>query len=162
MNGPKFSPAVSNYRQLCPITKHHSFSPLLLFDDEVIFHCIISSFQVNLMICLGICEGSFYHYGHSYPMQKRFHIIATYLATKCTAITTEIWQVSYNCVTKYVELFQQEATFNLNVVIVKENCFSNLFEIFNSKVLNVALIVWEWSIGVKPQTEHLNSIKWAR
>ena len=42
---------------------------------------------------------------------------------------------------------------NVNVVIVKEYCFSDLFEIYNSKVLNVALIVWEWSMGVKPQTE---------
>ena len=51
-----------------------------------------------------------YHYGHSYPMQKRVQVIATYLATLSTAITTEICQVSYNCVTKYVELFQQKAT----------------------------------------------------
>ena len=47
---------------------------------------------------------------------------------------------------------------NLNVVIVKEYCFSDLFEIYNSKVLNVALFVWEWSIGVKPQTERWNPV----
>lgn len=40
---------------------------------------------------------------------------------------------------------------------VKEYCFSDLFEIYN-KVLNVALIVWEWSIGVKPQTERWNLV----
>lgn len=33
-----------------------------------------------------------------------------YLATLSTAVTTKIWQVPYNCVTKYVELFQQNAT----------------------------------------------------
>ena len=47
---------------------------------------------------------------------------------------------------------------NMNVVIVKEYCFSDLFEIYNSKVLNVALIVWEWSMGVKPQTEWWNLV----
>ena len=43
-------------------------------------------------------------------MQKTVQVIATYLATLSTAITAEICQVSYNCVTKYVELFQQKAT----------------------------------------------------
>ena len=43
-------------------------------------------------------------------MQKRVQVIATYLATLSTAITAKICQVSYNCVTKYVELFQQKAT----------------------------------------------------
>lgn len=47
---------------------------------------------------------------------------------------------------------------NMNVVIVKEYCFSDLFKIFNSKVLDVALIVWEWSIGAKPQTERWNLV----
>ena len=47
---------------------------------------------------------------------------------------------------------------NLNVVIVKEYCFSDLFEIYDSKVRNVALIVWEWSIGVKPQTERWSPV----
>ena len=47
---------------------------------------------------------------------------------------------------------------NVNVVIVKEYCFSDLFEIYNSKILNVALIVWEWSMGVKPQTEWWNLV----
>lgn len=31
-----------------------------------------------------------YHYGHSYPMQKRVQVIAMYLATFFTAITAEI------------------------------------------------------------------------
>ena len=43
-------------------------------------------------------------------MQKRVQVIATYLGTLSTAITAEMCQVSYNCVTKYVELFQQKAT----------------------------------------------------
>ena len=37
-------------------------------------------------------------------------LLYTYLATLSTAITAEICQVSYNCVTRYVELFQQKAT----------------------------------------------------
>ena len=45
-------------------------------------------------------------------MQKRVQVIATYLATLSTTITAEICQVSYNCVTKYVDLFQQKATLN--------------------------------------------------
>ena len=46
------------------------------------------------------------------------------------------------------------------MVIVKEYCFSDVFEIYSSKVLNVALIFWEWSMGVKPQTmmESSNSL----
>ena len=48
-------------------------------------------------------------------MQKRVQVIATYLATLSTAITAEICQVSYNCVTKYVELFQQKATLSQTV-----------------------------------------------
>ena len=43
-------------------------------------------------------------------MQKRVEVIATCLATLFTAITAEICQVSNNCVTKYVEQFQQKAT----------------------------------------------------
>lgn len=43
-------------------------------------------------------------------MQKRVQVIATDPATLSTPITAEICQVSYNCVTKYVELFQQNAT----------------------------------------------------
>ena len=84
------------------LQKHHPFSFLLLFDDEVIFHCIISSLQVNLTMPQWHFnrKGGCYHYGHSYPMQKRVQVI----------VTAEICQVSYNCITKYVELFQQKAT----------------------------------------------------
>ena len=57
-------------------------------------------------------KGGYYHYGHYYPMQKRVQVIATYLGTLSTAITAEMCQVSYNCVTKYVELFQQKATWS--------------------------------------------------
>ena len=91
------------------LQKHHPFSFLLLF--EVIFHYIISSLQVNLTMPWHFNrKGGCYHHGHSYLMQKRVQVIVTYLATLSTAITTEICQVSYNCVTKYVELFQQKAT----------------------------------------------------
>ena len=91
--------------------KHHPFSFLLLFDDEVIFYCIIPSLQLNLTMPGDFYrQGGCYHYEHSYPMQKRAQVIATYLATLSTAVTAEICQVSYNCVTKYVELFQQKAT----------------------------------------------------
>ena len=98
---------ISNCAQL---QKHHPFSFLLLFDDEVIFYCIVPSFQLNSTMPWHFNrKGGYYYYGHSYPMQMRVQLITTYLATLSTAIT-EICQVSYNCVTKYVELFQQKAT----------------------------------------------------
>ena len=100
---------ISNCAQL---QKHHPFSFLLLLDDdEVIFYCIIPCLQLNLTMPWHFNrKGGCYHYGHSYPMQKRVQVIATYLATLSTAITAEICQVSYDCVTKYVDLFQQKAT----------------------------------------------------
>ena len=86
---------------------------MLLSDDEVSFCCIISGLQLNLTMPWHFnCKDCCYHYGHSYPMQKRVQVIATYLATLSTTITAEICQVSYNCVTKYVDLFQQKATLN--------------------------------------------------
>lgn len=85
---------ISNCAQL---QKHHPFSFLLLFDDEVIVYCIIPSLQLNLTMPWHFNrKGGCYHYGHSYPLQKRVQVIATYLATLSTAITAEICQVSYN------------------------------------------------------------------
>ena len=53
------------------LQRHHPLSFLLLFDDKVTFHCIISSLQVYLTMHWHFSRKSgCYHYGHSYPMQK--------------------------------------------------------------------------------------------
>ena len=52
------------------LQKHYPLS-LFLFDDEVIFHCIIYSLQVYLKMPWHFSRKSgCYHFGHSYPMQK--------------------------------------------------------------------------------------------
>lgn len=55
-------------------------------------------------------KGGCYRYGCSYPLQKRVHIIVTYLTSLSIAVTARICQVTYNCVEKYVNNFQQKAT----------------------------------------------------
>ena len=50
-----------------------------------------------------------YRYGQSYPLQKRLQVIVTYLNTLSTADTARICKVSYNCVDKYIRLFQEKA-----------------------------------------------------
>ena len=55
-------------------------------------------------------KGGCYRYGCIYPSQKRLQVIVTYLTTQSTANTARICQVSYNCVDKFVKLFQQKAT----------------------------------------------------
>ena len=55
-------------------------------------------------------KGGCYRYGFTYPLQKRLQVIVTYLTTLSTANTAAICQVSYNCVDKFVEAFQQKAT----------------------------------------------------
>jgi hypothetical protein len=51
-----------------------------------------------------------YRYGSPYPAKKRLQVIVTYLETQYIAITSRICCVSYNCVSKYVRLFEQRAT----------------------------------------------------
>jgi len=53
-------------------------------------------------------------YGCSYPMQKRLQVIVTYLITLSIAKTSRTCLVSYNCVEKYVRLFQHRATLSPN------------------------------------------------
>lgn len=55
-------------------------------------------------------RGGSYLYGASNLKQKRIDIIVTYIATQSIADTAYYCNVSYNCVSKLVDLFQQRAT----------------------------------------------------
>ena len=55
-------------------------------------------------------RGGIYRYGAAYSLQKRIQIILTYISLGNIAATSVVERVSYNCVSKLLDQFQQNAT----------------------------------------------------
>ena len=55
-------------------------------------------------------NGGCYRYGSAYSMQKRLQVIVTFVETQSISKTARICCLSYNCVSKYVRLFEERAT----------------------------------------------------